>query len=117
MKIAVDKTKGFVHVSSVCNCFNLKRDAFYKYNYRVDQRLLFEHQIIDVVKKRRKSLPREGVCKLMKSLNKDFEKQQLIVGRDTLFKVLREHKMLTLRKIYSARTTNSYHRFLNIITL
>jgi len=47
----------------------------------------------------------------MKSLNKDFEKQQLKVGRDTLFKVLREHQMLTLRKKYSARTTNSYHRF------
>ncbi len=47
----------------------------------------------------------------MKSLNKDFDKQQLKVGRDTLFKVLREHKMLTLRKKYSARTTNSYHRF------
>jgi len=47
----------------------------------------------------------------MKSLNHEFEKQQLIVGRDTLFKILREHKMLTLRKKYSARTTNSYHRF------
>ena len=47
----------------------------------------------------------------MKSLNNDFEIQQLKVGRDTLFKVLREHKMLTLRKKYSARTTNSYHRF------
>jgi putative transposase len=33
------------------------------------------------------------------------------VGRDTLFNILREHKMLTLRKKYSARTTNSYHRF------
>ena len=111
MKIAVDKTKGLMSVSRVCKCFNLKRDAFYKYNCRVDQRLIFEHQIIDIVKKRRKSLPREGVRKLMKSLNKDFEKQQLIVGRDTLFKVLKEHKMLTLRKRYSARTTNSYHRF------
>jgi len=47
----------------------------------------------------------------MKSLNKDFKKQQLIVGRDTLFKILRKHNMLTLRKKYSARTTNSYHRF------
>ena len=47
----------------------------------------------------------------MKSLSQDFEKQQLKVGRDTLFNVLREHKMLTLRKKYSARTTNSYHRF------
>jgi len=66
---------------------------------------------LHIVKKRRKSLPREGVRKLMKSLNNDFEIQQLKVGRDTLFKVLREHKMLTLRKKYSARTTNSYHRF------
>ena len=33
------------------------------------------------------------------------------MGRDTLFKVLREHNMLTLRKKYSCRTTNSYHRF------
>jgi transposase InsO family protein len=77
----------------------------------VNQKHVFEHLIIDIVKKRRKSLPREGVRKLMKSLNKDFEKQQVKVGRDTLFNVLREHNMLTLRKKYSCRTTNSYHRF------
>ena len=47
----------------------------------------------------------------MKSLNHDFEKQQLKVGRDTLFNVLRKNQMLTLRKKYSCRTTNSYHRF------
>ncbi len=47
----------------------------------------------------------------MKSLKQDFEKQQVKVGRDTLFNILREHKMLTLRKKYSARTTNSLHRF------
>lgn len=47
----------------------------------------------------------------MKSVYQDFENQNVKVGRDTLFNVLREHKMLTLRKKYSARTTNSYHRF------
>jgi putative transposase len=109
--IAIDKTKSLASISSVWKCFNLKRDAFYKYNRRVNQRHVFEHQIIDIVKKRRKSLPREGVRKLMKSLNGDFGEQQLKVGRDTLFNILREHKMLTLRKKYSARTTNSYHRF------
>ena len=95
----------------VCKGFNLKRDAYYKYKCRADQRKKVEQQIIHIVKKRRKSLPREGVRKLMKSLNDDFDKQQLKVGRDALFKVLREHNMLTLRKKYSARTTNSYHRF------
>jgi transposase InsO family protein len=48
---------------------------------------------------------------LIKALNLEFEKQTLKVGRDTLFKVLRDNNMLTLRKKYSCRTTNSYHRF------
>lgn len=47
----------------------------------------------------------------MKSLDQEFAKANLKVGRDTLFNVLRKHRMLTLRKKYSARTTNSYHRF------
>jgi len=47
----------------------------------------------------------------MKSLKKDFEKQQVKVGRDSLSNILREHNMLTLRKKYSAKTTNSHHRF------
>ena len=63
------------------------------------------------MRKRRKSLPREGVRKLIKSLDVDFIKASIKVGRDTLFNVLRKHQMLTLRKKYSARTTNSHHRF------
>lgn len=108
---AKDKAKGLASLSNVCACFNLKRDAYYKYKRRADGRKKVEQQILHIVRKRRRSLPREGVRKLMRSLNHDFEKQQLKVGRDTLFNVLREHGMLTLRKKYSARTTNSYHRF------
>jgi len=61
--------------------------------------------------KRRRSLPREGVRKLKISLEDEFTKANLKVGRDTLFNVLRKHQMLTLRKKYSSRTTNSLHRF------
>ena len=74
-------------------------------------RLKIEQQILNIVKKRRKSLPREGVRKLKISLDKEFTKANLKIGRDTLFNVLRKHNMLTLRKKTSARTTNSYHRF------
>ena len=49
--------------------------------------------------------------KLLKSLDNEFTKANLKIGRDTLFNVLRKHNMLTLRKKTSARTTNSYHRF------
>ena len=49
--------------------------------------------------------------KLVKSLDSEFTKANLKVGRDTLFNVLRKHNMLTLRKKYSSRTTKSYLRF------
>jgi len=51
------------------------------------------------------------VRKLKVSLDDEFTKANLKVGRDTLFNILRKHQMLTLRKKYSTRTTNSHHRF------
>ncbi|BAO76371.1 IS3 family transposase [Winogradskyella sp. PG-2] len=105
------KSKGFADLTTITHCFGLKRDAYYKYKSRADKRLKIEQQIIEIVSKRRKSLPREGVRKLKISLDKEFTKANLKVGRDTLFNVLRKHNMLTLRKKTSAKTTNSYHRF------
>ena len=55
-----------------------------------------EQQIINSVRERRKSPPREGVRKLKKSLYDEFTKANLKVGRDTLFNILRKHNMLTL---------------------
>lgn len=63
------------------------------------------------MKNRRKSLPREGVRKMIRSLDKKFSEANIKVGRDKLFNILRAHNMLTLRKKYSVKTTNSFHRF------
>jgi len=98
-------------LSNICNCFGLKRDAYYKYKRREDKRLEIEKKIVAIVQQRRKSLPREGVRKLTRSLDQEFKNAHLKVGRDTLFNILRKHHMLTLRKKYSTRTTNSLHRF------
>jgi len=98
-------------MKTITHCFGLKRDSYYKYKSRADKRLKLEQQIIKIVSEKRKSLPREGVRKLKKSLDNEFTKANLKIGRDTLFNVLRKYNMLTLRKKTSARTTNSYHRF------
>jgi putative transposase len=98
-------------LTTISTCFGLKRNAYYKYKDRADKRIKLQQQIIEIVHKRRRSLPREGVRKLKVSLDDEFAKANLKVGRDTLFNVLRQHNMLTLRKKYSARTTNSHHRF------
>lgn len=47
----------------------------------------------------------------MKSLHEDFQKNKLKIGRDQLFRILRENGLLIRRKKYSSRTTNSHHRF------
>nr|WP_082936013.1 IS3 family transposase [Tamlana sp. s12] len=91
--------------------FGVKRDAYYKFKRREEKRLQIEQKVVEIVKQRRKSLPREGVRKLLKSLDQQFTNANLKIGRDTLFNILRKHNMLTLRKKYSTRTTNSLHRF------
>lgn len=108
---AREKSKGFASLSTVCQCFDLKRDAYYKYISRADKRLKTGQKIVEIVKQRRKSLPREGTRKLMKSLNADFKQANIKVGRDTLFNILRKHNMLIHRKKAHHKTTNSFHRF------
>ncbi|WOD45326.1 IS3 family transposase [Hwangdonia lutea] len=108
---AKEKSKGFASLTTITACFGLKRDAYYKYKRREDKRLEIEKKVVVIVKKRRRSLPREGVRKLTRSLEQEFIESNLKIGRDTLFNILRKHNMLTLRKKYSSRTTNSLHRF------
>ncbi|KAA2219911.1 IS3 family transposase [Maribacter flavus] len=108
---AKEKSRGSVSLSAITTCFGLKRDAYYKFKRRENVRSEVEKKVVSIVKQRRRSLPREGVRKLEKSLKGDFANANLKIGRDTLFNILRKHDMLTLRKKYSSRTTNSFHRF------
>lgn len=98
-------------IHAICNAFDLKRDAYYKFQKRFVVKKRMEKNIIGLVRKSRKTLPREGTRKLMKSLHDDFQKQNLKIGRDRLFRVLRENGLLIGRKKYSSRTTDSHHRF------
>ena len=98
-------------IESICNGLFLKRDAFYKYRKRYAAQKKIEKTVIELVHKSRQILPREGTRKLMKSLNNDFHENNLKIGRDQLFNILRKNELLIKRKKYSSRTTNSYHRF------
>lgn len=98
-------------IDAICDAFSLKRDAYYKFHKRSVIKERAEKDVVDLVRKSRRTLPREGTRKLMKSLNNDFEKQHLKIGRDRLFHILRENGLLIRRKKYSSRTTNSHHRF------
>ena len=98
-------------IEVICDAFSLKRDAYYKYQKRFVIKKQIEQKVVELVRKSRRTLTREGTRKLMKSLKDEFQKNNIKIGRDQLFRILRENELLVRRKKYSARTTNSYHRF------
>jgi putative transposase len=112
MKTA-DKAKatGKASVTEVCSSFGIKRDAYYKYQKRQNKRESVAAQVVDLVKEERRDQPRVGTRKLFKSLRHSFEIGNIKVGRDSLFEILREYKMLVAKKKASCKTTNSYHHF------
>ena len=46
-------SQGLADVETICNGFNLHRDAYYKFLKRYGKRILIEKQIIELVKKER----------------------------------------------------------------
>ncbi|MFS4469043.1 IS3 family transposase [Maribacter sp. 2210JD10-5] len=98
-------------IEAICDAFSLKRDAYYKFHKRYLAKKEVEQIVVGLVRNSRRTLPREGTRKLMKSLHDDFRKHRLKIGRDQLFRILRENGLLIRRKKYSSRTTNSHHRF------
>lgn len=111
--ISVEKvrSRGLSSISEVCSCFDLKRDAYYKYQKRYHRKERVKDQVLELVKVRRKELPREGCRKLYFALQNKFIEHNLKVGRDCLFDILREKNMLVKRKKSFVKTTNSYHHF------
>ena len=110
---SITKTQksSFYSIREVCSSFDMKRDAYYKFKTRFHRKEEVYSKVIELVKKRRDTLPREGGRKLLLSLRPDFEVAQLKVGRDSLFDILRTNNLLLTKRKYSCKTTNSYHGF------
>jgi len=98
-------------VQEVCDCYGMNRDAFYKYRKRSVRRKTVEEKVVALVQNERKQQPRIGSRKLHFTLQKQFISQDIKVGRDRLFDILRDNKMLIRRKRAYTKTTNSFHRF------
>lgn len=98
-------------ISEICACFNQKRDAFYKYLNRRLGKTLIKKDVVQLVKRERKSQPRIGTRKLLVTLKPDLESAGIKIGRDALFDVLRENSMLVKSKRSYCKTTNSHHHF------
>ena len=93
-------------VQSGCGYFAKSRQGYYYQHHSESARLQLRETIISEVNTIRRDLPRSGGRKLQYIL-KD---RGLKIGRDALFRVLREEGLLIKRKRKYAVTTNSRHK-------
>lgn len=94
-------------MTKACGFLGITRQAFYKRCAQELQRNREEQSVIGFVKKQRMLHPRIGTRKLKYLLDQN----NLHIGRDRLFSLLKQHRMLVFNRRAYHRTTNSHHRF------
>ncbi|WP_125891363.1 IS3 family transposase [Providencia rettgeri] len=106
-RVIKEKTVKNLTVTIACRFMNISRQAYYKRQDKTEKRQKIDTAIIDIVKSERAFHPRLGGRKLHFIL----KQKQMIIGRDGLFTLLKEHRLLVPNKRAYHRTTLSHHRF------
>ncbi|XXE97750.1 IS3 family transposase [Pseudomonas sp. D3-10] len=97
-------------ISRACQFMGISRQAYYKRNRADAARLALDQKVADFVQQKRQRQPRLGARKLHYLLQCQPQ-LELQVGRDRLFSILRERRLLVARKRAYHKTTDSHHRF------
>jgi len=100
------KEKG-AGIGKLCEVYGYSRQGYYRRRGIEGRRKKEEVSVIVEVQKIRKRQPRVGGRKLQRMLRNEA----VAIGRDRLFRVLRERGLLVRRKKKYMRTTQSAHQF------
>jgi putative transposase len=85
------------------------RQSYYERRWQDKRQALDAAQVVGLVHRVRAQMPRLGVRKLYALLHEEFAARGLNVGRDKLFRLLREEGLLVARRRRYTRTTDSRH--------
>lgn len=96
-------------ISSTCELLGLSRQVYYRAIKSKQKRQAIASQVVDLIRSIRMEQPRIGTKKLYYILKQPL--QELGVGRDRLFTILKANRMLIKPKRSYHITTNSHHRF------
>jgi len=91
-----------------CELFGFSKQAYYKQSMNSVVSIEKQHQAKEAVLLIRRQMPRVGTRKLYYML-KEFSNQELKIGRDKLFMILRKEGLLIKKKKNYTITTNSKH--------
>ena len=92
-----------------CRLFGISRQAVYKREAYITQRVEELSKVKDLVIEQRRIMPRLGTRKLYYLLKKDFQRQSIKLGRDGLFNFLRAEYLLIKPNRSYRKTTFSKH--------
>ena len=95
----------------LCRLFGKSRQGYYQQLEYQQQETFDEYVVIELVRQKRVLWKRGSGRALFISLQSDFIKHTISVGRDKFFDILGKHGLLLKRRKKRAITTDSYHRF------
>ena len=98
-------------LATVCAAHGVSRQAFYQYQKRRSTERLKQEMALQLVCQVRVRQPNIGVRKLHHLLTPKFEKLGVQLGRDGLFRLLRDHGLLIASPKRGHKTTCANHRF------
>lgn len=96
-------------IATLCRLFGKTRHAYYDALWRKDNNLIKEDIILQEVLHTRKQLPALGTRKLHHVLQPRLAGHKIYIGRDYLFNLLAEHRLLVRRRKRKMLTTDSRH--------
>lgn len=98
-------------MARACRYFGISRQAFYQAGHRQQQRDDCDATALALVGDCRARQPRIGTRKLHHLIEPKLQAAGIDMGRDRLFDVLREARLLVPQRRAYHKTTDSHHRF------
>ena len=94
-----------------CQFMGVSRQAHYQQQQRSAKCGRRAEAVMELVEERRMRQPRLGTRKLHHLLHEPLARQGMAIGRDAMFDVLRNARMLVPTRRAYHKTTDSHHRF------
>lgn len=98
-------------MSKACQYMDMSRQAYYQGRQRHARRALHAQTVVQLVEHERMRQPRVGTRKLHCMLREPLRRAGIQMGRDALFDVLRNARLLVPNRRAYHKTTDSHHRF------
>lgn len=92
-------------MAQICAQFGISRQAHYQKLWRENERQSENDMILELVRQVRRKHPRMGTRKLLFKIQPLLAAEQLQIGRDRLFELLRDEDLLVKRRKTYRRTT------------